>query len=358
MASTPPHWGHEVISPGAPGPGEDWWRPPPAPPANSSSPSVPRLGTPASPDVVVAGGLLLLSVGLHIAAMFPAYAGNPAVSVVSTPYELAEFICLALGWTAAAVLVLSRLSVRGGVALAAGIAPVELGFLIADLAGTAQGSARPPPGIWLAFAALGIGGAGVLFGASTVPMGSPRLRPYNQSLHPRALVTTLVALLAVAAFLPSWDRYEVVNSAGQTLTVTLGNAFAQPAGIMAGELVAAFAIGVIAILGAFWAPPSVGAWMTGGALVALTAQLISAAVQVNQPLSVTIAGQRATVSLTGYWAIDVGAAVALAALATWAGLAARSIPGQLGSRRLAPGQSTAGSPLEQRPPAEHWPGLS
>ncbi len=189
-------------------------------------------------------------------------------------------------------------------------------------------------------------------------MGSPRLRPYNQSLHPRALVTTLVALLAVAAFLPSWDRYEVVNSAGQTLTVTLGNAFAQPAGIMAGELVAAFAIGVIAILGAFWAPPSVGAWMTGGALVALTAQLISAAVQVNQPLSVTIAGQRATVSLTGYWAIDVGAAVALAALATWAGLAARSIPGQLGSRRLAPGQSTAGSPLEQRPPAEHWPGLS
>ena len=220
------------------------------------------------------------------------------------------------------------------------------------------GAARPPPGIWLAFAALGIGGAGVLFGASTVPMGSPRLRPYNQSLHPRALVTTLVALLAVAAFLPSWDRYEVVNSAGQTLTVTLGNAFAQPAGIMAGELVAAFAIGVIAILGAFWAPPSVGAWMTGGALVALTAQLISAAVQVNQPLSVTIAGQRATVSLTGYWAIDVGAAVALAALATWAGLAARSIPGQLGSRRLAPGQSTAGSPLEQRPPAEHWPGLS
>jgi hypothetical protein len=358
MASTPPHWGHEVISPDAPGSGEDWWRPSPAPPASPPAPSVPRLGAPASPDVAVAGGLLLLSVGLYIAAMFPAYAGNPAVSVVSTPYELAEFICLALGWTAAAVLVLSRLSVRGGVALAAGIAPVELGFLIADLAGTVQGPAGPTPGIWLAFAALGMGGAGILLGASTVPMGSPRLRPYNQSLHPRALVTTLVALLAVAAFLPSWDRYEVVNSAGQTLTVTLGNAFAQPAGIMAGELVAAFAIGVIAILGAFWAPPSVGAWMTGGALVALTAQLISAVVQVNQPLSVTIAGQRATVSLTGYWAIDVGAAVALAALTTWAGLAARPIPGQLGSRPLAPGQSPGSSPLEQRPPAGQWPGIS
>ena len=139
-------------------------------------------------------------------------------------------------------------------ALAAGIAGVELGFLIADLAATLQGSARTTPGVWLAFAALVMGVAGVLLGASTVPMGSPRLRPYNQSLHPRALVTTLLALLAVAAFLPSWDRYEVVDSAGQTLTVTLGNAFAQPGGVMAGELVAAFAIGVIAILGAFWAP--------------------------------------------------------------------------------------------------------
>jgi hypothetical protein len=357
MASTPPHWGHDVISPGAPSSGEDWWRPPPAPSADPSSPSAPRPGRPARPDVLVAGGLLLLSVALHIAAMFPAYAGDPAVSVVSTPYELAEFICLALGWTVAAVLVLSRVSVRGGVALAAGIAPVELGFLIADLAGTAQGSARPTAGVWLAFAALVMGGAGALLGASTVPMGSPRLRPYNQTLNLRSLVTVLVALLAVAAFLPSWDRYQVIDSAGQTLTVTLGNAFDQPAGIMAGELVAAFAIGVVAILGAFWAPPNVGAWMTGGALVALAAQLISAVVQVNQPISVTIAGQRATMSLTGYWAIDVGAAVALAALAAWAGIAARPIPGQLGSRQLASGQSPGASPLEQQPPTGHWPGL-
>jgi hypothetical protein len=298
-----------------------------------------------------------VSVALHIAAMFPAYVGNPAVSVVSTPYELAEFICLTLGWAAAAVLVLSHLSVRGGVALAAGIAGVELGFLIADLGATLQGSTRTTPGVWLAFAALVMGAAGVLLGASTVPMGSPRLRPYNQSLHPRALVTTLVAVLAVAAFLPSWDRYEVVNSAGQTLTVTLGNAFAQPAGVMAGELVAAFAIGVIAIQGAFWAPPSVGAWLTGGALIALSAQLISAVVQVNQAPSVIIAGQKATMSLTGYWAIDVGAAVALAALAVWAGLTAPPVAGPLGPRHVASGQSPGGPPTEQRPPAGHWPGL-
>ena len=239
------------------GPRDRPWFPPPAPPAPSASPAPASrplasagLGKPAWADVAPAGGLLLLSVGMHIAAMFPAYTGNPPVSVVSTGYEAAVYICLALGWVAAALLVLTRLSVRGGVALGAGIAAVELGFLIADLAGAVQASGGTTAGVWFAFAALGLGVAGVLFGASTVPMGGPRLRPYDQTLHPRAVTTVLVALLAVAAFLPSWDKYEVVNAAGRTTTVTLGNAFSQPAGIMAGELLAALAIGIIPILGA------------------------------------------------------------------------------------------------------------
>jgi hypothetical protein len=277
-------------------------------------------GPPAWADVWPAGALLLLSVAVHVAAMFPAYSGNPPVAVVSTGYETAVYICLAVGWTAAALLVLTRFSVRGGVALGAGIAAVELGLLIADLAGAVQSSGGVTPGVWLAYAALGLGGAGVLYGASAVPMGGPRVRPYNQTLHPRTVATVVVALLAVFAFLPSWDKYEVVNAAGRTTTVTLGNAFSQPAGILAGELLAALAIGVIAILGAFWAPPSVGSWMTGGALVALLSQLVSAVVQVSQALEVTIGGERAHASLAWWWAVDVGAAVALAGLALWNGL--------------------------------------
>jgi hypothetical protein len=143
--------------------------------------------------------------------------------------------------------------------------------------------------------------------------------------------------VAVAAFLPSWDKYEVVSTAGRTTTLTLGNAFSQPAWVMAGELVAALAIGVIAVLGAFWAPPTVGAWMTGGVLVALSSQLISAAVQVSQASSVSIGGGRATVALTWWWAVDVGAALALAGLALWSGLTSgrataetRSQPSSLG----------------------------
>jgi hypothetical protein len=338
MASTPPPWPDDVtFRPPSTGPVDQLWRPPPglsavpAPlsPGVTTNPAV--AVKPAGRDVAAAGGLLLLSVGVHIAAMFPAYTGNPPASVVSMPYEMAEYICLSVGWLVAGLLVLSRVSVRGGVALGAGIAAVELGFLITDLAGSVLASGRGTAGLWLAFAALGLGGAGVLLGASILPTGGPRLRPFDQTLDARSVMTVLVAVLAVAAFLPSWDKYEVLNSAGHTTTVTLGNAFAQPAGIMAGELVAALALGVIAIVGAFWAPLSVGAWMTAGVVVALSSQLISAAVQVNQPVSVTVAGQPATVSLTWFWALDVAAAVALAGLALWSGLASRRTSPQASS---------------------------
>ena len=336
MAFTPPQWPDDVTWRSAPTspPVDQLWRPPSAPPAVPALHSAAiatnpvAAAKPAGREVALAGGLLLLSVGVHVAAMFPAYTVSPPASVVSMPYEMAEYICLAVGWLVAGLLVLSRLSVRGGVALGAGIAAVELGFLITDLAASVQASGRGTAGLWLAFAALGLGGAGVLLGASLLPTGAPRLRPFNQTVDARSVMTVLAAVLAVAAFLPSWDKYEVLNSAGHTSTVTLGDAFAQPAGVMAGELVAALALGVIAIAGAFWAPLSVGAWMTAGVLVALSSQLISAAVQVSQPVSTTVAGQPATVSLTWFWALDVAAAVALAGLALWSGLASRGTSSQ------------------------------
>ena len=351
MASSPPSWPSSVISsPEAAGPVDSPWRPPPAAPAPSSAyPALP-LSVPAKPgwaDVAPAGGLLLLCVGMHIAAMFPSYTGNPPVAVVSTGYETALYVCLTVGWAVAALLVLARVSVRGGVALAGGLAAVELGFLVTDLAGAIQTSGRVTSGIWLAFAALGLGGAGVLFGASTVPMGGPRIRPYDQTLHARSVATVLVALLAVVAFLPSWDKYEVVNAAGGTTTLTLGNVFSQPAGMMAGELLAALAIGIVAILAAFWAPPVVGAWMTGGALIALSSQLISAAVQVNQSPSITIGGAPATVALTWWWAVDVGAAVALAGLALWSAWASRPVSPEFRAQPVPVGVASGSAPLHR-----------
>jgi hypothetical protein len=302
-------------------------------------------------DVIVAGALLSLCVGLHIAAMFPAYSGNPPAPVVSVPYQLAVYITLEVGWALAAALVLSRVSVRGGVALGAGIGAVELGFLVADLASAGQLSARGAPGVWLALAGLGVGGAGVLLGASAVPMGNPQLSLHEGSPHPRAVAQVIVALVAVAAFLPSWDSYHVVSSTGQSATISLGNAFSQPGGIMAGELISALAIGVLCIFAAFWAPPAVGAWLTAGVVTAMTSQLISAVVQVHETVAAPASGERASLALTGYWALDVAATVSLAGLALWTGLDARKaaraelLPG------LVPGEDAA----DQWPSADGWP---
>ena len=126
-----------------------------------------------------------------------------------------------------------------------------------------------------------------------------------------------MALVAVAAFLPSWDEYEVVSAAGRTTTVTLGNSSRNRLRSWLANWWLALAIGIIAILGPhFWAPPTVGAWMTGGALIALSSQLISAVVQVSQASSVSVGGGQATVTLTWWSAVGVpAAALALASLA-------------------------------------------
>jgi hypothetical protein len=356
--SDPPSWPGDVSR--APGSGVFGPGDPPGlrrvePPTGSGTTSAGSGAKPAGREVAGAGALLVLCLGLHIAAMFPAYAGNPPTPVVSVPYQTAVYVILELGWAVAATLVLSRVSVRGGVALGAGLGAVELGFLVADLASAGDAFGRGAAGVWLALAALGVGYAGVLLGASTVPMGSPQWRPHSGPPHPRAVAQVVVALLAVAAFLPSWDSYHLVSSTGQSATITLGNAFSQPGGIMAGELLSALAIGVLCILGAFWSPLAVGAWLTAGVVIAMTSQLVSAAVQVRQAVTAPAAGERASLVLTGFWTIDVAATVALAGLALWAGLDARQATrqqAQLPSSQLPSGQH----PSAGRLPGEDWAG--
>ena len=305
-------------------------------------------------DTLIAGTLMAACVALHIAAMFPQYTGRPPTAVVASPDETAIYICLEAGWALAALLVLSRTSVRGGVALGAGLGAVEVGLLMTDTAILLRGSNGSAPGLWLALAALGAGLAGVLFGASAVPMRAPRGAP-TPSDNIRAFLTVLVAVVAIAAFWPSWDHYHLVGTAGRVLDLTEGNAFAQPATIMAGELVAGLAIGIVAIVAAFWSPPAVGAWATGGVVIALTSQLVSGVVQVHEPLSETIgntSGVNVAASglwLTASWTTDLLAAIALTALAIWAGVEGRLAPADRGRQ---PGDPA----VEEEWPAGHrWP---
>lgn len=285
--------------------------------------------TSASPSgALIAGGLLTAAVGLHVAAMFPPYSGSPATPVVQTPYELAVYICLAAGWALAALAVLTRWSVRGGVALGAGLGVVEIGLVLTDVVSGFQVSDGSAPGVWLAVAGVAAGLAGVLYGAGSLPADEQASAP-SAGYPLRALLGVLVAVVAVGAFWPSWDHYHVVTTSGQVENLDLGNAFSQPAGIMAGELVAGLGLGIAVIAAALWRHAATSAWTLGGVAIALASQVISGVVQVSQPIS-TLLGSSAgvnldasKVSLTAYWYVDVAATAAIALLALWAALDAR-----------------------------------
>jgi len=283
----------------------------------------------------VAGLLLVFAAGLHVAAMFPAYPGSPAKSVISSPDQTAIYICLEVGWALASFLVLSRLSARGGIALAASLGLVEIGFLFTDTASGLQVSNDSAPGIWLAWAGLIAGLAGVCLGASGLRMLQPARALPRPSFVVRAGVTVPVAIVAVAAYWPSWDHYHLVGTSGRTIDITIGNAFAPTVGswVTTGEVIAGVAIGALAIVAALWSPSSVGAWAMGGVVIALGSQLISGLVQVHEPLTATLGSNLSGVNLsasslwlTAYWSVDVAAAAALTCLAVWAGLESRATP--------------------------------
>ena len=318
---------------------------------------------PAFSEIALGGALLLICLGLHIGAMFPPYPGLPASPVVSSSWEIAVYVCLEIGWALAALLVLSRTSVRGGAALGAGLGAVELGLLAVDIANGFQVSNGSEAGAWLALAGLGFGAAGVLVTASTVPMGAPQA-PRGRS----ALLMLLATFAVVLAYLPSWDKWTAVApSLKVSNSVTEGNAFAQPAVVMAAVLVTVIGFSFVAVLGSVWYPVTVGVWATAGAVIAIASQLISAVFQLSEAVPSTAFGVSATqarsvglkisTSLTGWWEADVAATVLLALLALSSALNARKTSAAGAVELPGPsGNGSAGSPHDDWPASHHWPG--
>jgi len=331
-------------------------------PAGADPTSLPR---PAFTEVALGGGLLLICLGLHIGAMFPPYPGLPASPVVSSSWEIAVYVCLEIGWALAAVLVLSRVSVAGGAALGAGLGAVELGLLAVDIANGFQVSNGSEAGAWLALAGLGFGAAGVLVTASTVPLGMPR-PPQGRS----AVLMLIATFAVVLAYLPSWDKWSAVApSLHVSGSVTEGNAFSQPAVVMAGVLLTVIGFAFVAVLGSVWSPTTVGAWATAGAVIALSSQLISAVFQLSEAVPSTAFGVSAaqarsvglkiSTSLTGWWEADVAATVLLALLAFSAALSARKTTA--GTVALSPpsgpyGNGSTDGASDNWPASHHWPG--
>lgn len=317
---------------------------------------------PAFSEVALGGALLVICLGLHIGAMFPPYPGLPASPVVSSSWEIAVYVCLEIGWALAALLVLSRISVRGGAALGAGLGAVELGLLAVDIANGFQVSNGSEAGAWLALAGLGFGAAGVLVTASTVPLGAPQA-PRGRS----ALLMLLATFAVVLAYLPSWDKWTAVApSLHVSGSVTEGDAFAQPDVVMAAVLLTVIGFAFVAVLGSVWYPISVGAWATAGAVIAISSQLISAVFQLSEAVPSTAFGVSATqarsvglktsTSLTGWWEADVAATVLLAALALSSALNARKTSAATAVEITGPpGNGSRGSPHDDWPSSHHWP---
>jgi hypothetical protein len=100
-----------------------------------------------------------------------------------------------------------------------------------------------------------------------------------------AVLLVLAGLGAAAAFAPAWDSFTLRTAAGQTQTVTAGNAFSGPGAIIAGNVVVMVALAAVVIVAALWRPVRHGAVLLAGAIIPVVAQAISALVQVGEPTS-------------------------------------------------------------------------
>jgi hypothetical protein len=154
---------------------------------------------------LLAGGLLALTVILHVVALFPHYFGGASgASLWSQSDQAAAFTFLAAGWALALVVGLTS-PARAGLAagLAVGVAVTEFGFRLSDLGYVFRyGSSQAGPGLWLMTVAWVVGAAG-----ATAAVLAARRRHRQE---PRGSSDPLAPLsLAGATPLPSGQSEEV-----------------------------------------------------------------------------------------------------------------------------------------------------
>jgi hypothetical protein len=283
---------------------------------------------------LIAGGLLVATVVLHVVAMFPSYmafAGRNPVSIASQSDQAALFAVVAAAWAAALAFGLAGPAwVRVAAGMAIGAAVGELGYRVADLGQVFRyGTSIAGPGLWVLTAAwiVGAAAAGVAFAAARREhVRSEASYPARSGFH-RVAVVAGVGVLSVAAagfFLPSWDHYTGASTVtGRVVSFNLGNAFAEPWQVVVGNVLSALAIAVVPIGAAIlmWNDRRAAVAATSGVLAMLAAQLVAAVVQVDQSVPPSIAGLsgpqatqlglRLSLKLTGWFALDAIAALAL-----------------------------------------------
>jgi len=261
-----------------------------------------RPGYAAGDPVIVLATLTLgAAVGLGVASMFPAYLSG--LSIASQPDLVAAHAIPLAGWLAAAVLVATaRRGARqlGGL-VGVGIGVVELGFLLSD-AGTVFSGGGHLGGAGLVLATLewllATGACALVVarsGTLTIdrPLRRRRLGNETGASRPRVdrhsrttgWVAAAAAVVAAGLYAPPWDRLVVdLTAVGRTTVVTAGNAFANPAPVVVGNVVVIACLAALPLAALVLHPRRLGGALLAGGVVAAASQVVSALVQWREPV--------------------------------------------------------------------------
>jgi hypothetical protein len=192
-----------------------------------------------------------------------------------------------------------------GALLAVGISAVTFGLFFAD-AGTAiaGGAHYGGWGLWLSLVGWLACAAGSVVAFLVRPVlarsAGTGIRDSQVASGRRAflrlprgaqvgplVMLVLAGLGAAAAFAPAWDSYTLRTAAGQSQSLTAGNAFSNPGLVITGDVLVMVALAAVVIVAALWRPIQHGAVLLAGAVIPMAAQAISALIQAGQPTSPT-----------------------------------------------------------------------
>jgi hypothetical protein len=244
---------------------------------------------------VAAAALLGVGVVLGVAGLFPAYIGGS--SLAQQADQLIPHVAYLATWTAGAVLVLlGGARIRLGALLTLGLSAVTFGLFLADV-GTAIGGSENAFGAGLALSLAGwlacTAGSVLAFLVRPDDAAGPATRTAGRAsdrvslARPRGAQLGTVVMLVLAglgvavAFAPAWDSFTLRTAAGQSQSLTAGNAFSNPGLVIVGDVAVMVALAAVVVVAALWRPVRHGAVLLAGAFIPMAAQAVSALVQAS-----------------------------------------------------------------------------
>jgi len=244
----------------------------------------------------IGAALVGLGVVLGIIGLFPVY--TDGASLASETFNLVPHVIYLAAWVVSGALLLAAGRRRQvGALLGLGVSAVTFGMFLAD-AGTpiTSGAHLMGAGLILSFIGWFVCTAGVAVGLLAADLAVRRWPAFQRGArrqygrpasHEVVPITTMIvaAIGAAVAFAPSWDSFLLRTTTGASQTVTAGNAFANPAAVISGDVLVMVLFVAALVVAALWRPLRLGAALAAGALVPMVAQAISAIIEIGQPTS-------------------------------------------------------------------------